>query len=134
MKVSSTPSFRDNLSPQGRDLLKLLLRVIANPKFQLGNPSTYIGYRDCCDHLGLINQGNEPWGRLLQRNGLDELNDWTMRHRLPSVTGLIVNVSGERAWYPGGDYFKSHGRPDLDFDWWKEEVAKAKTFKWNPHL
>ena len=132
MKPSSILPIRDNLSPQGRDLLLLLLTVIANPKFQLDNPSTYIGYRDCCDRLGLIKSGMDvPWGRLLQQNGLNELNDWTMYKRLPAVSGLIVNVSGDRAWYPSGDYFKSHGRPDPDFDWWKGEIAKATTLNWN---
>lgn len=133
--VLSTSSVRDDLSLQGRDLLRLLLRVFASPQFQLGDPRTYIGYRDCCDRLGLIKPGMEvPWGRLLQLNGLNDLNEWTKRHGLPAVSGLIVNVSGDRAWYPGGDYFKSHGHPDPDFDWWKHEVAKTVKFKWNPYL
>jgi hypothetical protein len=46
-----------------------------------------------------------PWGRLLQLNGLNDLNEWTKRNRLPAISGLIVNVTGDRAWYPGGDYF-----------------------------
>jgi hypothetical protein len=135
MKRKSISTTREDLSPQGRKLLRLLLRVLASPQFQLGDPSTYIGYRDCCDHLGLIKLGMEvPWGRLLQANGLNDLNEWTMRRSLPAVSGLIVNVSGDRAWYPGGDYFRSHGRPDPDFDWWKDEVAKAVKFNWKPYL
>jgi hypothetical protein len=134
-KMPSTSFIRDDLSLQGRDLLRLLLRVIAISQFRLGDPSTYIGYWDCCDHLGLIKPGMEiPWGRLLQQNGLNDLKDWTMRNGLPAVSGLIVNVSGDRAWYPSGDYFKSHSRPDPDFDWWKDEVAKTVNFKWNPYL
>jgi len=135
MKTQSAASLRADLSPQGRKLLKLLLKVLASPQFRLGDPSTYIGYQDCCDQLGLITPDMDvPWGRLLQQNGLNDLNNWTMRHRLPAVSGLIVNISGDHAWYPGGDYFKSHRRPDPDFDWWKDEVAKAVKFKWNPYL
>lgn len=132
---SKENNIRNDLSPQGRNLLSLLLTVLNRPTFRLGDPSTYIGYRDCCDQLGLIQPGMDvPWGRLLQQNGLNDLNEWTMRHSLPAVSGLIVNVRGDRAWYPGGDYFKSHGRPDPDFDWWKDEVAKAATFDWKPYL
>ena len=134
---SGTPMspVRDDLSPQGRKLLRLLLGVVSNQRFQLGDPSTYIGYRECCDRLGLIQPGMDvPWGRLLQLNGLNDLNGWTMLHGLPAVSGLIVNVSGDRAWYPGGDYFKSHRRPDPDFDWWKDEIAKAARFNWKPYV
>jgi hypothetical protein len=135
MKAKTSSSIRDDLSPAGRKLLRLLLKVAAAPGFQLGDPSTYIGYRDCCDRLGLIQPGMDvPWGRLLQRYGLNDLNEWTLRHGLPAVSGLIVNVSGDRAWYPGGDYFHSHGRPDPDFDWWKDQVAKAVAFNWKPYL
>jgi len=134
-KMSSPSYNRSDLSSQGHILLQLLLDVMAGPQFKLGDPSTYIGYRDCCDQLGLITPGMDvPWGRLLQQNGLNDLNDWTVRHKLPAVSGIIVNVSGERAWYPGGDYFKSHGRPDPDFDWWKQEVANAAKFNWNTYI
>lgn len=126
---------KTGLSPQGKRLLELLMEVVTSPHFKLGDPSTYIGYRECCERLGLIKPGMDvPWGRLLQANGLDDLNEWTLRHELPAVSGLIVNVSGDRAWYPGGDYFKSHRRPDPDFDWWKTEEAKAVAENWSAHL
>jgi hypothetical protein len=135
MKTKPATHVRDDLSAAGRKLLRLLIEVASAPGFQLGDPSTYIGYRDCCDRLGLIRSGMDvPWGRLLQPHGLNDLNEWTKRHRLPTISGLIVNVSGDRAWYPGGDYFKSHGRPDPDFDWWEDEVAKAIAFNWKPYL
>lgn len=131
-KDGNTPS---PLPAEARKLLALLLDVCAAPEFRLGDPATYIGYRECCDRLGLIKPGMEvPWGRLLQAHGLNELNAWTKRHGLPAITGLIINRSGDRAWYPGGDYFKSHDRPDPDFDWWKDEVAKAVHYQWKSHL
>ena len=133
MKRKSNSIIRDDLSEQGRSLLRLLLEVLAGPTFNLGDPLTYIGYRDCCDRLGLIKPGMDiPWGRMLQLNGLNNLNESIMRHWLPAVCGFIVYVSGDRVWYRGGDYFRSHGCQNPDFDWWKSEVAKAVAVIWKP--
>jgi hypothetical protein len=135
MKTKTPSPIRDELPPEGRELLRLLVSVIKNQHFRLHDPTTYVGYQKCCEQLGLITPGMDvPWGRLLQLNGLNHLNEWTIRFGLPAVTGLIVNVSGDRAWYPGGDYFKSHGRADPDFDWWKDQIAKAAKFNWQPYL
>ena len=131
MKKPSVTPVVSGLSPQGQKLLRVLLGVIRSPKFQLGDPSTYIGYKECCDRLGLLVPAMDvPWGRLLQQCGLNDLNEWTKCHRLPAISGLIVNISGDRAWYPGGDYFNSHGRRDPDFVWWNDEITKSAGFNW----
>jgi hypothetical protein len=132
MKPESTA---DGLPPQGRRLLRLLLEVMKDARFKLGDPATYIGYKECCERLGLVKQDMDVhWGRYLQQNGLNDLNEWTMRHGLPAISGLIVNVTGDRAWYPGGEYFTSHRRLDPDFDWWEKQVAKAAAFQWKKHI
>jgi hypothetical protein len=75
-----------------------------------------------------------PWGRLLQPNGLNDLNDWTQRHNFPRITGLIVNQSGDRQYWPGGDYFASNGRPDMDGEWWEQQASEAAKIDWQPFL
>ena len=70
-------------------------------------------------------------GPLLQQHGLNELNEWTIQSNLPRVTGLIVNQSGDRQYWPGGDYFASNGRPDMDGEWWEEQARLAAALDWN---
>src|SRR4051812_41520268 len=82
---------RDDLPKKGKRLLKVLLKFIRNRRFLAGSPETYLGYKECCALLGLIWEDmNVPWGRYLQREGLTDLNEWTVRHKLPAIGGLIV--------------------------------------------
>jgi hypothetical protein len=84
-------------------LLKVIVRHGASDQLIPGDPRSYLGYKECCVELGIAPADADlPWGRLLQLNGLNDLNDWTKRHDLPRVSGLIVNQSGERQFWPGG--------------------------------
>lgn len=126
---------RESLSSEGRQLLKLVVEHVAKPNFKPGDPSSYLGYKECCVALGAVPADAEvPWGRLLQKHGLSDLNEWTINQGLPRVSGLIVSQSGDRQYWPGGDYFASNGRPDMDGDWWKEQAKKAAQMDWRPYL
>jgi len=126
---------RDDLSSQGRNLLKMIVQHVATSRFVPGDPSTYLGYKECCVALGAAPaHADLAWGRLLQRHGLNDLNEWTQRHSLPRVTGLIVNQSGDRQYWPGGDYFASNGRPDMDGTWWEDQARQAARKDWQPFL
>jgi len=135
MKTPDPQTIRDDLSAQGRALLRLIVEHSRSSAFVPGRPETYLGYKDCCVALGVAPADADlPWGRLLQRHGLNDLNEWTMRHDLPRVTGLIVNQSGDRQFWPGGDYFASNGRPDMDGPWWEEQARLAAGLDWTPYL
>lgn len=126
---------RSDLSPKGRSLLALIDKHTRGSVFSPGQPETYLGYKECCEALGVAAPGTElPWGRLLQQHGLTDLNEWTKRHNLPRVSGLIVNQGGDRQYWPGGDYFASNGRQDTDFQWWEDQAKAAAAFDWKPYL
>ena len=137
-RVRATRTIRDDLPPKGRRLLKLIVTHLRTPGFRVAQPETYLGYKECCEHLKLIpdEESDMPWGRLLARNGMAALNEWAMRHNIPAVTGVIVNRHEESDRYcqPGGDYFKSNGHPDPDFDWWERQVKMSVAFDWQPFL
>jgi hypothetical protein len=96
---------RNDLSSDGRRLLQLIVKRVKSASFVAGDPRTYLGYKDCCVALGAAPaHADLPWGRLLQQYGLTDLNEWTKRHNLPRVTGLIVNQTGDHQYWPGGDF------------------------------
>jgi hypothetical protein len=135
MNAKSRNHVRSDLTPQGRKLLKLIVQHAATSSFEPGDPSTYLGYKECCVALGAAPaHADLPWGRLLQQQGLNDLNEWTKRHSLPRVTGLIVNQTGDRQYWPGGDYFASNGRPDMDGVWWEDQARQAAQMNWQPFL
>lgn len=131
MNTKDPTSVRDDLAAAGRRLLELVVERVQSADFQPGNPQTYLGYKECCVVLGAAPpEADLPWGRLLQRHGLNELNGWTQRHDFPRVTGLIVNQSGDRQYWPGGDYFTSNRRSDMDGEWWEQQAKQAAGFDW----
>jgi hypothetical protein len=135
MKAESENQIRGDLPERGRALLQLIANRLADPAFVPGDPSTYLGYKECCVALGVAPPDADlPWGRLLQPHGLNDLNGWTQRHNFPRITGLIVNQTGDRQYWPGGDYFASNGRPDMDGDWWEQQAREAARIKWQPFL
>lgn len=133
--MKNVSDIKNDLSEIGRNLLKLILSHIETTSFEPGNPQTYLGYQECCVALNVAPADEDvPWGRLLQMHGLTDLNDWTMRHDFPKITGLIVNQGGDRKYWPGGDYFKSNSRSDMDGVWWEEQARNSKEFDWTPYL
>jgi len=132
--MSTKKDMREDLSNEGRALLRLIVQHAGTSGFEPGDPSTYLGYKDCCVSLKAAPaHADLPWGRLL-RHGLNDLNDWTKRHNLPRVTGLIVNQTGDRQYWPGGDYFDSNGRPDMDGPWWEDQARQAAQMNWQAFL
>lgn len=135
MTKKSQNSIRSDLSDNGRRLLQLIADQIHSAAFVAGDPRTYLGYKECCVALGVAPaDADVPWGRLLQKHGLNDLNGWTQRHGFARVTGLIVNQAGDRQYCPGGDYFASNGRPDMDGPWWEDQARQAGKFDWQPFL
>lgn len=115
--------------------MKPVVDRMAAPAFVPGDPSTHLGYKECCVALGVAPPDADlPWGRLLQPNGLNDRNGWTQRHSLLRITGLIGNQTGDRQDWPGGDYFAANGRPDMDGDWWEEQAREAAKTDWRPFL
>lgn len=134
MTSRARKAIRDDLPAKGA-LLKLIVNRLADPAFVPGDPSTYLGYKECCVALGVApHDADVPWGRLLQPHGLIDLNAWTQRNNFPRITGLIVNQTGERQYWPGGDYFASNSRPDMDGAWRKQQAREAAKIKWQPFL
>jgi hypothetical protein len=126
---------RDDLSEAGRKLLALIVQHTHGAEFIPGKPETYLGYKDCCIAIGAAPPDADlPWGRLLQKHGLTDLNEWTIRHNLPRVSGLIVNQTGDRQFWPGGDYFASNGQADMDGVWWEHQGKEAAKLNWRLYL
>ena len=135
MNSKQLKTIRQDLPPKGRALLQIIADRLADPAFVPGDPSTYLGYKECCMALGVAPPNADlPWGRLLQPHGLNDLNGWTQRHNFPRITGLIVNQTGDRQYWPGGDYFASNGRLDMDGEWWEQQAREAAKTDWRPFL
>ena len=121
------------LGTKGKKLLKLLVAEIGKGRFQKNHPETFISYKETLKRLGKRKPHIFP-GKRLQREGLTELNEWTMNAlAIPKITGLIVN---EKKRIPGSGYWPSHGFNN-DFKgnkWWLTQTAKAIGFNWSPYL
>ena len=72
-------------------------------------------------------------GQQRQREGLNELDEWTKAHpELPKITGLVVN---KKTRHPNDVYAESHGCKSGDWEeWWLAETAKAIAFDWAAFL
>lgn len=93
------------------------------------DPRTFISYKDVHDSLKLPVLGK--FGSSLQRQGLDELAEWTVANDLPAITGIVVDRSKLE---PGDGYFKLLGYPQDPYVRWLSEVARAKELDWAPYL
>ncbi len=116
------------LDIEGARLLSLLVRLL--PNVEPRDPSTFISYKDAHDRLQL-SQVRETWGESLKAQGLISLAEWTNTTGKPAITGLIIDRS---SMMPGRGYFDLFGRPEEDFIWWAQEIARAKDFDWRPYL
>ncbi len=76
------------LSEQAQSLLEVVVGRLKTARPRI--PRSYIGYSECHTALGLKQQG-DTFGISLQRQGLNELADWTKYNNLPAITGLIVD-------------------------------------------
>ena len=135
MNSKQLKAIRQDHPPEGRALLRLVADPLADPALVPGDPSTHLGYKECCVALGVAPPDADlPWGRMLQPHGLNDLNGWTQRHDFPRITGLIVNQMGDRQYWPGGDYFVSNGRQDMGGTRWEQQAREAAALNWRPFL
>jgi hypothetical protein len=92
--------------PKAQPLLRLIVEAIGGERFHEGDPRTFLSYSEALKLMGVAPRGRA--GPQLQRNGLNALNEWTIKHRdLPKIAALIVNKKTHR---PSGAFAKSHGR------------------------
>lgn len=92
-----------------------------------GRPETYVRYKETHDALGLSMQGG-TYGESLKHQGLESLARWCQVRKHPAITGLVVDGA---TFQPGDGYFKVYGMTSDDYEWWKNEIAKSKRYKWS---
>ena len=117
------------LSPSAQGLLNALVSHIQTGTVAPSDPSTFIGYKELHDELGLELLGRK-YGESLQVQGLNDLAEWTKQNSLPSVTGMIISRS---TLLPGDGYFNFF-RGEEDFSWWQSEIQKSIELDWTPYL
>jgi hypothetical protein len=78
-----------------------------------------------------IDLEGRTYGESLQRQGMNNLGDWTMSTQKPAITGLIINGSTNM---PGEGYFKLFGKKVDNFGWWESEIITSKNFDWSQWL
>jgi hypothetical protein len=117
--------------PLDRDGERLFLRLLDElPRINPRRPETFLGYQRIHEDLGLPQKGL-TYGSSLERQGMGNLAYFLKKEGLPSLTGLIVD-EGSRM--PGRGYFELYDKTEDDFDWWRNEVEKAKKFDWNKYI
>jgi predicted HNH restriction endonuclease len=116
------------LDYDGLRLLQLLVSRLA--RIRPNDPRTFISYKEVHDALGLQQEG-PTFGESLKHQGLNSLAEWSATTAKPGITGLIIDKSTLR---PGEGYFKLFGKTSEDFDWWRTEIEKARSFRWEPYL
>ena len=123
--------FMFTLPEKGSRLLRVIVAEIKSGRIKKREPATFISYSEALQKLGLSPHGRA--GQQLQREGLNELNDWTQEHNdLPKIAGLIV---GKRGHEPAAGFAKSHGMGDLNWrEWWLKETDRAIDFDWSPFI
>jgi len=119
-----------DLNKQEKQLLAFLVEKVKG--VTPGDPQTYVGYKEVHTALGLVQMGG-TWGRSLQYQGLHALAEWTARHGLPAITGIVVDRSTHM---PGDGFFALFNRANDDdkWSWWKDQVRLAQEYDWSPYL
>ena len=122
------------LGAKGKRLLQVLVNEINSGRIQENQRRTFVPYSEAAMLIGLPDPEIVP-GRRLQKEGLNELNEWTKAsHGIPHIAGLIVNKD---TWIPSEGYPESHGfKIGEDWeDWWLKQTAAAIKFKhWSRYL
>ena len=69
MSKNPASTIRNDLSAEGRELLNLIVQYVVALGFVAGDPSTNLGYKQCCVAIGAAPPHTElPWGRLLRKH------------------------------------------------------------------
>lgn len=117
-----------HLSAAALKLLKLLVDLVKDRDFVLGK--SHIGYENTLHALSIPVMPGRA-GEQLKQHGLSELAVWLHKSGLPAITGIIVNVSGQRKNLPGGEYYEAFGRQDGDETWRLSEIRRAVSHDWS---
>jgi hypothetical protein len=123
------PEHARGLSASGRSLLSLLRAAISSEQVEVENPETFLSYKQAVIGLGMRPIRGHGLARQLRTNGLDDLDGWTQRFRLPAITGLVVNHN--RSHMPGVTFFRQHNVERDQLNWWRAEVRAAAAFDWD---
>jgi hypothetical protein len=121
------------LPAKGKDLLRVLVAEIKSGRIDPKDRKTFISYLEALAALGQRDP-KQFSGRRLQREGLNELNEWTLKsENIPHICGLIVNKS---TWVPSEGYPESHGFPaGTNWEkWWMQQAADSVAFDWSPYI
>ncbi|MYN10191.1 HNH endonuclease [Pseudoduganella aquatica] len=116
------------LDASAQRILGLLVSLL--PNIKPDNPKTFIGYKSAHERLGL-SQEAVSWGDSLKVQGLLALAEWCEENGLPAITGLIID---KEKLSPGKGYYTAFVRREDDFQWWFDEIRKARDFDWTPYL
>jgi hypothetical protein len=95
-----------------------------------GKLSTYVGYKQTHDEMGLALEGS-TYGESLKHQGLSNLADWTESTKKPAITGLIIDVT---SLMPGEGYFLLFQKTNEDFLWWEEQIKLSKATDWSSYI
>ncbi len=120
--------FTITLPEKGARLLRVIVGEIKSGRIQKGHPETFLSYSEALQKLGIEARGRA--GQQLQREGLNELNNWTqIQPDVPKVAGLIVT----KRWHaPSEGFARSHGWEKSDWhEWWLAETSRAIDFDWS---
>lgn len=115
------------LGLEARSLLEFLVRHVRS--VDPADPRTFVSYKDVHEALRLQPIGK--FGASLQRQGLDELAEWTVAQGLPAITGVVIDRAKLQ---PGDGYFKLLGYPSDPYGRWRDEITHAKEMDWSARL
>src|SRR3954453_2102111 len=109
------PEAASPLSAKAARLLAFLVREISENRIEKGKPKTFVTYAGALRGMGMTKRGRA--GQQLQREGLNDLNEWTLQNPgLPKIASLIVNKKSRR---PSEGFASSHGRLGEGWEeWW----------------
>lgn len=127
IKFDSPP----RLSSKGLKLLGLIHDGFRAKTILPNRPDTYPSYTFLLKKLGLPTKPRP--GKMLQNNGLDELDFWSLDLDLPPITGIIIEEGTKR---PSGGFYASHRVPprsDKD-EWWKQQMLRVIDHDWSQYL
>src|SRR5438876_520229 len=113
------------LPEKGSRLLRVIVAEIKSGRIKKHKPETFVSYSEALRAMGINLQHHA--GRQLQPEGLSALNEWVKSHKLPKITGLIID---KRKGMPGRGFFEAFGRKQTDLEWWLRETDKSIDFDW----
>lgn len=115
----------------GLPILEFLVRHMKEAGIRVGDPLSYVGYKEVHDALGWKVVEGLNAGESLKRLGLEELAVSTKEEEHPAITGLIINKTKRR---PGNGYYTLFGKEPSDSQLWHREMRKSEKYRWERFL